>query len=147
MSLDELAKDFIHKATYGSNWDKVKTMHQYDTKKYEIPWSNINNLMDYDYKIQNLSYNENKEVKSKDLMSLYQKVEFGKMKGYSFQSSVFEFKDQKRFLDAGQFKIYFLNHPTNPDLILMICNEIWGNKATAQDIETYMQTFISSIKQ
>lgn len=147
LSVDELAKDFIYKATYGSNWDKVKSNHQYDTNKYKFPWRNINNLFDYDYKIQDLSYNENKELKSKDLMSLYQKVEFGKMKGYSFQANIFEFKDQKRIPNVGQFKIYILNHPTNPDLILMICNEIQSNKATIQDLDTFIQTFLKSIKQ
>lgn len=148
LNVDELAKDFIHSATYESNNDKVKSKHEYDLKKYKLPWYHIC-IFFRDEKIQNLNYNLNKEVKSVDLMSLYQKVEFGKMKGYSFQSSLYNTgrQDGKVHKDVGQFKIFILNHPTNPDIILMICNEIGRSTSTAQDIDTYMQTFIKSIKQ
>ncbi|WP_210151472.1 hypothetical protein [Chryseobacterium scophthalmum] len=146
LNVDELAKDFIYSATYESNNDKVKKIHEYDLKKYELPWYHIC-IFFRDERIQNLNYNLNKEIKSLDLMSLYQKVEFGKMKGYSFQSSLFNSTDGKYNKDVGQFKIFILNHPTNPDIILMMCNEIGRSTATAQDVDAYMQTFLKSIKQ
>lgn len=146
LSVDELAKDFIYAATYKANHNKVKSKHEYDLKKYQLPWYHIC-VFFRDERIQNLSYNLNKELKSLDLMSLYQKVEFGKMKGYSLQSSLFNSTDGKYNKDVGQFKIFILNHPTNPDIVLMMCNEIGRSTATAQDIDNYMQTFIKSIKQ
>lgn len=148
LSVDELAKDFIYSATYESNNDKVKSKHEYDLKKYKLPWYHIC-VFFRDEKIQNLNYVHNRDLKSLDLMSLYQKAEFGKMKGYSFQSPLYNIgrQDGKAHKDVGQFKIFILNHPTNPDIILMICNEIGRSTSTAQDIDTYMQTFIKSIKQ
>jgi len=82
-------------------------------------------------------------------MSLYKKVEFGNMKGYLFQSGLYNIgrQDGKVRKDVGQFEIYILNHPTNADLVLMICNEIGRGTESAQAIDTYMQTFIKSIKQ
>lgn len=148
LTVDEVAKDFIHKAAYDSNDDKVKKIHEYDFRKYELPWYDICDFF-RDEHIQNVDYYTNKSVKSVDLMSLYQKAEFGKMKGYSFESGLYNMgrQDGKLHKDVGQFKIYILNHPTNPDLILIICNELGRNTSTAQDIDTYMQTFLKSIKQ
>ena len=149
LTVDEVAKDFIHKATYDSNDDKVKKIHEYDFGKYELPWYDICDFFS-DQRIQNVDYYVNKSVKSVDLMSLYEKVEFGKMKGYSFQSGLYNIDRQtgKMRKDVCQFKIYILNHPTNPDLVLMICNELSGiNKQTLQDIDNYMQTFLKSIEQ
>ena len=148
LTVDELAKDFIHRVTYHSNNDKVKKIHEYDFKKYSLPWYNICVLF-RDEQIQNVDYIINKDVKSKDLMSLYEKVEFGNMKGYTFQSSLYNIgrQDGKIHKDVGQFRIYILNHPTNPDLVLMMCNEIGSGTETAEAIDTNMQTFIKSIKQ
>lgn len=148
LTVDELAKDFIHRVTYHSNNDKVKKIHEYDFKKYSLPWYDICVLF-RDEQIQNVDYIINKEVKSKDLMSLYEKVEFGNMKGYAFQSSLYNIgrQDGKIHKEVGQFRIYILNHPTNPDLVLMLCNEIGRGTETAQAIDTYMQTFLNSIKQ
>ncbi|WP_298136674.1 hypothetical protein [Flavobacterium sp.] len=148
LTVDELAKDFIHRVTYHSNNDKVKKIHEYDFKKYSLPWYDICVLF-RDEQIQNVDYVITKDVKSKDLMSLYEKVEFGNMKGYTFQSSLYNIgrQDGKIHKDVGQFRIYILNHPTNPDLVLMICNEIGRGTETAQAIDTNMQTFIKSIKQ
>lgn len=148
LTVDELAKDFIHRVTYHSNNDKVKKIHEYDFKKYNLPWYNICVLF-RDEQIQNVDYIISKDVKSKDLMSLYEKVEFGNMKGYTFQSSLYNIgrQDGKIHKDVGQFRIYILNHPTNPDLVLMMCNEIGRGTETAQAIDTSMQTFIKSIKQ
>lgn len=148
LTVDELAKDFIHRVTYHSNNDKVKKIHEYDFQKYSLPWYNICVLF-RDEEIQNVDYFINKDAKSKDLMSFYEKVEFGNMKGYTFQSGLYNKgrQDEKIYKDVGQFRIYILNHPTNPDLLLMICNEIGRGTETAQAIDTYMQTFIKSIKQ
>lgn len=148
LTVDELAKDFIHRVTYHSNNDKVKKIHEYDFQKYNLPWYNICVLF-RDEQIQNVDYFINKDVKSKDLMSLYEKVEFGNMKGYLFHSGLYNIgrQDGKVHKDVGQFEIYILNHPTNTDLVLMICNEIGRGTETAQAIDTYMQTFIKSIKQ
>jgi len=149
LTVDEVAKDFIHKAAYDSNGDKVKKIHEYDFRKYELPWYDICDFF-ADQRIQNVDYYVNKSVKSMDLMSLYQKVEFGKMKGYLFQSGLYNInrQDGKIRKDVGPFEIYILNHPTNPDLILMMCNELSGtNTQTLQGIDTYMQTFLKSIKQ
>lgn len=148
LTVDEVAKDFIHKVAYDSNNDKVKKIHEYDFKKYELPWYDICDLF-RDEHIQNVDYYTNKSVKSIDLMTLYQKAEFGKMKGYSFESGLYNIgrQDGKLYKDVGPFKIYILNHPTNPDLILMICNKVLRSTATAQEIDNYMQTFIKSIKQ
>lgn len=148
LTVDELAKDFIHRVTYHSNNDKVKKIHEYDFKKYSLPWYDICVLF-RDEQIQNVDYIISKDVKSKDLMSLYEKVEFGNMKGYTFQSSLYNIgrQDGKIHKDVGQFRIYILNHPTNPDLVLMMCNEIGRGTVSAQDIDTYMQTFIKSLKQ
>ncbi|MCI3938331.1 hypothetical protein MQX03_14095 [Chryseobacterium aahli] len=148
LTVDEVAKDFIHKATYDSNGGKVKKNHEYDFRKYELPWDNICDFFT-SQGIQNVAYYIDKSVKSVDLMGLYQEVEFGKMKGYSFQSGLYNYDSREGKLDkdVGQFKIYILNHPTNPDLILMVCNKVRWNKATVQDLDTIMQTFIKSIKQ
>ncbi|MFY7845740.1 hypothetical protein [uncultured Chryseobacterium sp.] len=148
LTVDELANDFIHRVTYHSNNDKVKKIHEYDFQKYNLPWYNICVLF-RDEQIQNVDYFINKDVKSKDLMSLYEKVEFGNMKGYLFHSGLYNIgrQDGKVHKDVGQFEIYILNHPTNTDLVLMICNEIGRGTETAQAIDTYMQTFIKSIKQ
>ena len=147
LTVDELAKDFIHRVTYHSNNDKVKKIHEYDLKKYNLPWYNICVLF-RDEEIQEVDYYINKDVKSKDLMSLYEKVEFGNMKGYTFKSGVYNKgrQDEKIYKDVGQFRIYILNHPTNPDIVLMICNEIGRGTESAEAIDTYMQTFIKSIK-
>jgi len=56
-------------------------------------------------------------------------------------------QDGKTYKDVGQFRIYILSHPTNPDLILMVCNEIGRGTETAQAIDANMQTFLKSIKQ
>ena len=148
LTVDELAKDFIHRVTYHSNNDKVKKIHEYDFEKYNLPWYHICVLF-RDEQIQNVDYFITKDVKSKDLMSLYEKVEFGNMKGYTFQSGLYNTgrQDGKTYKDVGQFRIYILNHPTNPDIVLMICNEIGRGTETAQSIDTYMQTFLKSIKQ
>lgn len=148
LTVDELAKDFIHRVTYHSNNDKVKKIHEYDFEKYNLPWYNICVLF-RDEQIQNVDYYINKEAKSKDLMSFYEKVEFGNMKGYTFQSGLYNTgrQDGKTHKDVGQFRIYILNHPKNPDLVLMICNEIGRGTETAQAIDANMQTFIKSIKQ
>ena len=148
LTVDELAKDFIHRVTYHSNNDKVKKIHEYDLQKYNLPWYNICVLF-RDEEIQNVDYYINKEAKSKDLMSFYEKVEFGNMKGYTFQSGLYNTgrQDGKTYKDVGQFRIYILNHPTNPDLTLMMCNEIGRGTETAQAIDAYMQTFLKSIKQ
>lgn len=147
LTVDELAKDFIHRVTYDANNDKVKKIHEYDLKKYNLPWYNICVLF-RDEEIQEVDYFINKEVKSKDLMSLYEKVEFGNMKGYTFKSGVYNKgrQDEKIYKDVGQFRIYILNHPTNQDIVLMICNEIGRGTESAEAIDTYMQTFIKSIK-
>lgn len=148
LTVDELAKDFIHRVTYHSNNDKVKKIHEYDFEKYNLPWYHICVLF-RDEQIQNVDYYINKEAKSKDLMSFYEKVEFGNMKGYTFQSGLYNTgrQDGKTHKDVGQFRIYILNHPKNPDLVLMICNEIGRGTETAQAIDANMQTFIKSIKQ
>ena len=148
LTVDELAKDFIHRVTYHSNNDKVKKIHEYDLKKYNLPWYHICVLF-RDEEIQDVDYFISKDVKSKDLMSLYEKVEFGNMKGYTFKSGLYNKgrQDEKIYKDVGQFRIYILNHPTNPDLILMMCNEIGRGTETAQAIDTNMQTFLKSIKQ
>lgn len=147
LTVDELAKDFIHRVTYHSNNDKVKKIHEYDLKKYDLPWYKICVLF-RDEQIQNVDYYINKDAKSKDLMSFYEKVDFGSMKGYTFQSGLYNTgrQDGKTYKDVGQFRIYILNHPTNPDLTLMMCNEIGRGTETAQAIDTYMQTFLKSIK-
>ncbi|MCF2220469.1 hypothetical protein H9Q08_14370 [Chryseobacterium sp. PS-8] len=148
LTVDELANDFIHRVTYHSNNDKVKKIHEYDFQKYNLPWYNICVLF-RDEQIQYVDYFINKDVKSKDLMSLYEKVQFGNMKGYLFKSGLYNIgrQDGKVHKDVGQFEIYILNHPTNADLVLMICNEIGRGTETAQAIDNYMQTFIKSIKQ
>jgi hypothetical protein len=148
ITIDELAKDFIHYATFESNGDKVKKIHEYDLKKYGLPWYDICNFFK-DEKIQNLHYISNKDLKSMDLMNVYQKVEIGKMKGYSLPSSLYNYgrQDGKLHKDVGQFNIYILNHPKNPDIILVICNELSQNIVSAKDLDTYMRTFLNSIKQ
>jgi len=148
ITIDELAKDFIHYATFESNGERVKKNHEYDLKKYGLPWYHICNFF-RDEKIQNLHYISNKDLKSMDLMNVYQKVEIGKMKGYSLPSSLYNYgrQDGKLHKDVGQFNIYILNHPKNPDIILVICNELSQNTISAKDLDTYMRTFLNSIKQ
>jgi hypothetical protein len=124
----------------------------YDSNKYEFPWDAINGLDNSTtnlFRLSNLSYRVNKELKKMDMMNLYQPVEFNKLKGFTFKDDV-DIRSNINSSDwrnVGKFQTYILNHPTNPSLTLVISSNIYGNGKTAEEIDSFLKLIISSIKQ
>ncbi|KMQ59480.1 hypothetical protein ACM46_20540 [Chryseobacterium angstadtii] len=150
----ELANDFIHEGVIVANRGYKVNFKDYDSNKYKFPWNDINGLKNSTmnaFRLPKLNYRVNKEAKSMDLMTLYKPVEFNKMKGYWFGDDV-QFNNErtgteKDWSTHGKFGIYILNHPTDPNLTLVISSRIYDNERSAEEIDSFLKTIISSIKQ
>lgn len=148
----ELANDFIHEAVTVANMNSKVDFKDYDSNKYEFPWSDINSLKNSTtnlFRLTNLSYRVNKELKKMDLMNLYQPAEFNKMKGYTYKDdvSIRSHINATDWKNVGKFQTYILSHPSNPDLTLIISSNIYGNEKSAEEIDSFLKVIISSIKQ
>ncbi|WP_395045631.1 hypothetical protein [Flavobacterium sp.] len=148
----ELANDFIHEGVSVANKGNKVNFNDYDSNKYEFPWDNINGLDISStnlFRLSNLSYKVNKELKKMDMMNLFQSVEFNKLKGYTFKDDV-DIRSNINSNDwrkVGKFQTYILNHPNNPNLTLIVSSNIYGNGKTAEEIDSFLKLIISSIKQ
>jgi hypothetical protein len=148
----ELANDFIHEGVSVANKGNKVNFNDYDSNKYEFPWDNINGLDISStnlFRLSNLSYKVNKELKKMDMMNLYQPVEFNKLKGYTFKDDVGIRSNinSNDWRNVGKFQTYILNHPNNPNLTLIVSSNIYGNGKTAEEIDSFLKLIISSIKQ
>lgn len=150
----ELANDFIHEGVAVANRGYKVSFKDYDSDKYQFPWNAISGLKNSTmnvFRLPKLNYRFNKEAKKMDLMTLYKPVEFNKLKGYWFGDDVQSTNErtgtEKDWSTVGKFGIYILNHPTNPDLTLVISSKIYGNERSAEEIDSFLKVIISSIKQ
>jgi hypothetical protein len=148
----ELANDFIHEGIVVANMNYKVEFKDYDSNKYEFPWQAINGLKNSTtnlFRLTNLSYKVNKELKKMDLLNLFQPVEFDKMKGYTYKDdvSIRSHINATDWKNVGKFQTYILNHPSNPNLTLVVSSNIYGNEKNAEEIDSFLKLIISSIKQ
>ena len=152
MNIQELANDFIHEATLVANQGYKVDFKDYALDKYNLPWRDINGLKNSStnlYRLHNLSFKVNKELKKMDLMTLYTPVEINGLKGYMYSDDVEdrEHINSSDWKPVGKFKIYILTHPTNPKLTLVVSSDLYGNDVkSVEEVDAYLKVIINSFK-
>lgn len=147
LTTKELADDFIHTATIGANFNQIARFKDYDLNKYNIPWDDVNDLTEKRYRLSRLNSKLHKDIKGKDLMSLYETVEINGLKGYKFQSdSQFQVDASSPWKDMGKFVVYILDHPTNPKLTLVATTFMYNNYTSFEEPDAFLKALITSIK-
>lgn len=149
----ELANDFLHEATMVANPAGKADFKNYDNEKYSLPWENINGvrvLTTNLERLHTLSSRVTKDIKKIDMMTLLQPAEVNGLKGYMFSDDIDTHSDinSSKWSNAGKFLVYFLSHPSNPKLTLVVSSEIYRNGvANTAELDTFLKTIINGIKQ
>lgn len=147
LNTKELADDFIHTAVKGANFGSIAKFRDYDLEKFNIPWEDVNDLTKKRYRLKRLNAKLNKDIKGKDLMSLYVPVEINGLKGYMLQSdSQSQTDTDSEWQDLGKFVIYILDHPTNPKLTLVASTFMFNDYKSPDQPDAFIKAFLNSIK-
>ncbi len=147
LNAKELADDFIHAAALYAAQDYVTKFSNYDIGKYTVPWDDINNLLSERRRIPSLSWKGNKEIKKMDLLTLYTPVDINGMKGYTFKADEELRSDRNsKWQPGGNFVIYIVNHPTNPDLTLVTSISLYNDVKNTDEIDTFLKGVLNGIK-